>query len=578
VQQSLNKDKEVAQVKIAHDFQKQILEIPSLIRVINRYYHNKYSVQAKMKPFTLKRFKKGIKTIENGNDWLHTVPAALTVLNEDLLHKRDTFRFPDSSILFEAWMNLGFGALYPRLALHYKFPGLLKGEKIRHLFQFTFSTSRGFGLPIYFGPEFYGYLLTIGKILEPLFKWSHTICHRANQAIFLVGKKYGIKRHHPGEFESVIISEYENNVFKGTDTLLHGYFTQDPKKLGVYSNLNETLENVMFSYSIGDHAMNIEKKIQKKTIQIPLIPHDYIVKIYNVNFYKYLKNLLSIKKILNKKISCYIKQRKEYINNLKTIDRIKFRIDQSKTFSITKLKFSQHFSRIQEFSLHIKLMERLVEMLWTSPLYTHTIHYTSDEVQDSQKVIENAINSNFETKSIDSIFLLYITHFENNNGFTFKELEILDELEKVRDSMGKMWLYFKEKHYNFALKKLNELSTLAASDDNYNRIVNDYIDKLIPIFSIYEIFNRSLSESVYPESIPQTKRLGAYIASFLTSRFNPFGVNLMNLFNKLAFYNWSYFIINRKLDQKSFFNTIFKLPIWKYIPSDVIKKILESEC
>ena len=577
MQQSLNRDSEVTQVKIAHDFEKQILEIPSLIRVINNYYYNKSVVQAKLKPLALKRFKEGLKTIENDKYWLNTLPTALNVLSEDLLHKRDTFRFPDSITLFEAWMNLGFGALYPRLALHYKFPGLLKGEKTRHVFQFTFSTSRGFGFPIYFGPEFYGYLLTIGKILESLFKWSHTICHRANQAIFLVGKKYGIKRHHPGEFESVIISEYENNVFKGIDTLLHGYFTQDPKKLGVYSNLNETLENIMFSYSIGDHAMNIEKKIQKQTINIPLMTHDYIVKKYNVNFYKYLKNLISIKNLLIKKILLYKKQKKEYINNLKRLDRIKFRIDQSKTFSIPSLKLSQRYSKIQEYSLHIKLMERLMEMLWTSPLYTHTIHYALNEESDLQKTAENTPITNFDNKSINSIFLQYKTHFEENNSFIFKELEVLDELERIRDEMGTMWLHFKETHFNFALKKLNALSTLSLDNYDYNKIVNEYINNLIPIFSIYEIFNRSLSESVYPESIPQTKRLGAYIASFLTSRFNPFGMNLMNLFNKLAFYNWSYFILKRKLNRARFFNTIFKLPIWKHIPKNIVKKILDSE-
>lgn len=575
--QSVNKDSELTQVKIAHDFQKQILEIPSLIRVINNYYYNKSVVQAKLKPLALKRFKEGLKTLENDKDWLHTLPSALNVLSEDLLHKRDTFRFPDSIILFEAWMNLGFGALYPRLALHYKFPGLLKGEKTRHVFQFTFSTSRGFGFPIYFGPEFYGYLLTIGKILEPLFKWSHTICHRANQAIFLVGKKYGIKRHHPGEFESVIISEYQNNMFKGTDTLLHGYFTQDPKKLGVYSNLEETLENITFSYSIGDHAMNIENKIQKPSINIPLMTHDYIVKNYNVNFYNYLKNLISLKKLLIKKILVYKKQRKEYINNLKRTERIKFRIDLSKTFSIPSLKLSQRYSKIQEYSLHIKLMERLMEMLWTTPLYSHTIHTTLNEGTDLQKTTENNSVTNFDIKSIDSIFLLYVTHFEETNGFTFRELEVLDELEKIRDNMGTMWLYFKEKHFNFALRKLNMLSTLSLDNYDYKKIVNEYVDNLIPIFSIYEIFNRSLSESVYPESIPHTKRLGAYIASFLTSRFNPFGVNLMNLFNKLAFHNWSYFILRRKLNRTRFFNTIFKLPIWKYIPNNIVRKILDSE-
>ncbi|MFX0047459.1 MAG: hypothetical protein ACFE8G_04740 [Candidatus Hermodarchaeota archaeon] len=577
MQQSLSKDRGVIQIKIAHDLQKQILEIPSLIRVINNYYYNKSLVQARLKPIVLKRFREGLKSIESDKDWLYILPTALNLLNEGLLHKRDTFRFPDSIVLFEAWMNLGIGALYPRLALHYKFPGLLKGEKTRHVFQFTFSTSRGFGFPIYFGPDFYGYLLTIGKILEPLFKWSHTICHRANQAIFLVGKKYGIKRHHPGEFESVIISEYQNNMFKGTDTLLHGYFTQDPKKLGVFSNLDETLENVMFSYSIGDHAMNIEKEIHKQSISIPLMTHDYIVKNYNVNFYKYLKSLISIKKLLIKKILQYKKEKKEYINNLKRIERFKFRIDQSKTFSIPSLKLSKRYSKIQEFSLHIKLMEQLMEMLWSSPLYSHTIHQDLNEVHDLQKTKEKKIISNFNNKSIDSIFLRYITDFEEKNGFSFKEMDVLNEFEKIRDEMGNMWLYFKEKHFNFALNKLNTLSTLSLEHQDYNKIINEYINNLIPIFSIFEIFNRSLSESVYPESIPQTKRLGAYIASFLTSRFNPFGVNLMNLFNKLAFNNWSYFILKKRLNRTQFFNIIFKLPIWKYIPHDVAKKIVDSE-
>jgi len=218
-----------------------------------------------------------------------------------------------------------------------------------------------------------------------------------------------------------------------------------------------------------------------------------------------------------------------------------------------------------------------MELLWTSPLYSHTIHYTLNEETDLQKTTENSYFTNFDNKSIGSIFLIYITQFEETNGFTFKELEVLNELEKIRDIMGNMWLYFKEKHFKFALKKLNTLSTLSLDNSDYKKIVNEYIDNLIPIFSIYEIFNRSLSESVYPESIPQTKRIGAYIASFLTSRFNPFGVNLMNLFNKLAFYNWSFFILRRKLNRTRFFKTIFKLPIWKYIPNNVVEKILNSE-
>jgi hypothetical protein len=472
-------------------------------------------------------------------------------------------------------MNLGFGALFPRVVLHYKFPGFLNGEKTRNLFQFTYSTSRGFGFPIYFGPKFYGYILTIGKFLEPLFKWSHTICHRANQAIYLVGKKYGIKRHHPGEFESVIISEYKDNIFKGIDTLLHGYYTQDPKTLGVFSSLENALDNVNFSYSIGDHAMSVENEKSEKTISVPLITHDTIVRKYSVNFYDYLENLLATEKLIKNKVIYFKQLKKEFISNLKRIERIKFRIDQSKSFSVPSLKISQKYSKIQDYSLHIQLMEIIMKMLWRTPLYTHTIHKTIDDEINLQK--QNEFIADFNKTSTESIFLIYIKKFEEINSFSFKEMEIINDLDKLRDNLGIMWLNFKEKHFNFALNKLNDLNTLSLDDPNYRKIVNEYLDKLIPIFSIYEIFNRALSESVYPESIPQTKRLGGYLASLLTSRFNPFGVNLMKLFNKLAFNNWSYLIKNRKLNRKQFFKLIVKLPMWENINVTIKKRILKSD-
>ncbi len=546
------------------------------MRVLNKYYYKKAKIEKNLKPLTRKRFNDELKKIERDGDWLHTVPLAINSLSGDLNVQKDSFKFPDSIILFEAWMNLGFGALFPRLALHYKFPGFLKGEKTRNVFQFTFSTSRGFGFPIYFGPEFYGYMLTIGKLLEPLFKWSHTICHRANQLIYLVGKKYEIKRHHPGEFESVIISEYNDNVFKGIDTLLHGYYTQDPKTLGAFSSLENALNNVTFSYSIGDHAMSTEREKSKKTISVPLITHDTIVRKYNVNFYDYLNDLIATEKLIKRKIIHFKQLRKELISNLKTIDRIKFRIDQSKSFSVPSLKISQKFSQIQECSLHVRLMEIIIKMLWTTPLYTHTIHKTIGDEFNLQKQKRNELITEFSKMSIDSIFLLYIKKFEEKNSFSFKEIDVINELVNLKDKIGIMWLNFKEKHFNFALKELNDLSTLSLDDISYRKIVNEYIDNLIPIFSIYEIFNRALSESVYPESVPQTKRLGGYLASILTSRFNPFGVNLMNLFNKLAFNNWSYLIINRKLNQKQFFKLIMKLPIWKNIPKTIRKEILNS--
>ncbi|MHA1233815.1 MAG: hypothetical protein ACTSQL_01875 [Promethearchaeota archaeon] len=547
------------------------------MRVLNNYYYKKARIEKKLNPLVRKRFKDELKNKERAGDWLNTIPLAINSLSDDLNIKKDSFKFPDSIILFEAWMNLGVGALFPRLALHYKFPGFLKGEKTRNVFQFTYSTSRGFGFPIYFGPEFYGYMLTIGKILEPLFKWSHTICHRANQAINLVGKKYGIRRHHPGEFESVIISEYNNKVFKGISTLLHGYYTQDPKTLGVFQSLENALDDVTFSYSIGDHAMSAERAKSEKIISIPLMTHDNIVNKYNVNFYDYLNDLITTEKLIKRKIIHFKQLRKELISNLKRIDRIKFRIDQSKSFSVPSLKISQKFSKIQECSLHVRLMETIMKMLWTTPLFTHTIHKTIGDEFDLQKQKRNDLITNFNKLSMDSIFLLYIKKFEEIHSFSFKEMDVINELVNLKDKIGTMWLNFKEKHFNFALKKLNDLSTLSLDDISYRKVVNEYIDNLIPIFSIYEIFNRALSESVYPEAVPQTKRLGGYLASILTSRFNPFGVNLMNLFNKLAFNNWSYLIINRKLNRIQFLKLIMKLPIWKNIPSAIKKEILNSD-
>jgi hypothetical protein len=296
-----------------------------------------------------------------------------------------------------------------------------------------------------------------------------------------------------------------------------------------------------------------------------------------VNFYDYLNNLLATEKLIKRKIIHFKQLRKEFISNLKRTDRIKFRIDQSKSFSVPSLKISQKFSKIQECSLHIRLMEIIIKMLWTTPLYTHTIQKPIDDEFNLQNQKQNDFVTELNIISIDSIFLLYIKKFEELNSFSFKEMEIINELGNLRDIMGTMWFYFKEKHFNYALQKLNDLSTLSLNDYRYREIVNDYINNLIPIFSIYEIFNRALSEAIYPESVPQTKRLGGFLASFLTSRFNPLGLNLMKLFNKLAYNNWSYLIINQKLNRKQFFKLILKLPIWKNIPKPIKKAILLSE-
>jgi hypothetical protein len=87
--------------------------------------------------------------------------------------------------------------------------------------------------------------------------------------------------------------------------------------------------------------------------------------------------------------------------------------------------------------------------------------------------------------------------------------------------------------------------------------------------AIYEIFIRPLSNSVFPESIPQSKRLGAYIAKFFTSKYNPLGLSLISFFNKLAYRNWTNLIMQKQLNIRQFFNLIVNLPIWKHIPNNI---------
>jgi len=540
------------------------MEIPSLMRVMNNYYYKKTVIQKQLKPLILNRFKESMKIVTDNHDWLHTIPSALGTLSDDFTSKSDSFKFPDGIILFEAWMNLGYEAMFPRIALHYKFPGILKGEKTRNLFHFIFSTSRGFGFPIYFKPSFYGNKLRQLEVLEPIFRWVHNICHKANQALFIVSERFNIKRHHPGEFESVIISEYKENQFKGIDTLLHGYFTRDPKLLGTFNNLETVLENISFSYSIGDHAMSIENTTAIPHLSVKLLTNDLIIERYNIDFYTYILNLLEFKKILVKEIVKCKRKKKEIMKKLSIFDKILLRLNRSK--AISHLNFYEYIKKEKS----AQLMEDLLNMIWTTPLYTHTIH---NPIKQELKYIE--FLKEFEKNTVDSIFSLYIAYFERKNNITFEENLVLEKIDQLRDSMAQMWLYFKERQFNAALRKLNLFSSLSVMDKNYIDIINKNLDEMIPIFSIYELFHRPLAQSVYPEADPQIRRFGAYLASFLTSRYNPIGVNLMNLFNKLAFNNWSQFILKNQLNQKDLFREILNLPLWKHIPNHIKDLILK---
>lgn len=568
MEQVYNEITEESSVKVINDLKRQILEIPSLIRVMNRYYFKKMQSTNQNKRLLLNDNKEILKFKSNWR--LFT----LSKLSNNLIDRKDSSIFPDSITLFEAWMTLGINALYPMLTLHYKFPGFLKNEKVRHLFQFIFATSRGFGFPIYFGPEFYGYILTYGKILEPILKWSHTVCHRANQAIFLVANRYNIKRHHPGEFESIIISEYNNSIYKGIDTLLHGYFTKEPKNLGNFKSLNHVLQNTYFSYSIGDHSMSIELDPPKRILNVPLISNHNVKEKYDINFYDYTLKLLSFKKILITKIITYKAEKRKLKIKLSRKKKLKLFFNRSTRFNKSLLEYSKNIFEIEKCNLYIYIMERMLELLWTTPLYTHTLHFlTNEEIKFSIK--EKSHNMNLKNKPIDSIFLLCLKYYENKYKFDFEDENILNKINELKDDMSEMWLAFRDHHFIYALNELNQLSKCSIDEKDYNLKVKKMLDELIPIFSIYEIFNRPLSETIYPEAVPHTKRFGAYIASFLASRYNPFGVNLMHLFNRLAFYNWGYFILRNKLSRKRFFEFILKLPIWKYIPQNIKSKILK---
>ena len=562
-------------IKIIHDPQRRIMEILSLLRVMNNYYYKKLELQRQMQPLIFKKFKDGLKTIRKNVDWLFTIPTALNTLSDDFLSKTDSFRFPDSIILFEAWMNLGLQALFPRVVLHFKFPGFLKGEKTRNIFQFIYSFSRGFGFPIYFGPEFYNYRFKFAKILDPILKWGYTVCHKANQAIFLVNRKLKSKRHHPGEFESVMISEYRNNVYKGVDTLLHGYFTSDPKYLGKFSSLKETLQNVKFHYAIGDHAMSVRRvktDASANTLIIPLISHDSIIEKYEIDFYSYIKNLINLNKLLTNKIILYKKRKKKLLKSYNILDQLRYQIE----LLIPHRRLSRQFSIVRKHNLSINLLEKLKELIWTTPLYTHTIHSPTTKELRLKFLIKGRVSQNFDQESTNSILLTFIKLYEKEQHFKFEEEELINVLKELRDQMGKMWLYFKERQFRYAVKKLNEINSLSPNLTNFKTKINENLEKLIPIFSIYEFFNRPLAESVYPESIRQTKRFGPYLAKIFKFKYNPIGVNLINLFNRLAFYNWSFLIFKRKLTYRQFFNLALKLPIWKHIPENLKEVIINT--
>ncbi len=549
-------------VKVIHDSQRRVLEILSLLRVMNNYYGKKKDIQKKMKPIVLKRFKKSIKELEENSDWLFSVPSTLDSLNIEFMKKNDAFRFPDAIHLFEAWMNLGMDAVFPRVAFNFDFPGVLPNERKRSIFQFIYNFSRGFGFPIIFNPTFYEHNIGLLRFLNPVLKWGYTVFHKVNQASSLVEKRFNLNRHHPGEFESVIISEFKDG-FKGVDTLLHGYKIKKPKLIGNYDDLNQALENVVFSYSIGNHAMSIIKYRGQEVKEIPLIDNDFIKKKYDINFYSYIKKLISTNNAITQRIKELRKELRQKLNEFSLIDKMRFRLRKGKVIPLSK-----DLQKVKDIELKKNILDKIRQKLWTTPLYTHTVH-SPKQYKLTYTQEENDLDE-LEQEESDSILLKLVRKYGKKYKIEFNEEKIIEKLEELRDDMAKMWLYFKERHLNYAKRKMMKITTMSVNDPNYREKILKLVDELIPIITIHEIFIRPLSDSVYPESIPQTQKMWSYLATFLNSKYNLMGVNLIKTFNRIAYYRWAYFFKKKNIKFNHFFDYFIKLPIWENIPDEIM--------
>ena len=87
--------------------------------------------------------------------------------------------------------------------------------------------------------------------------------------------------------------------------------------LGKFTDFVSALKSIVFSYSIGDHAMSVNQSKDKNVLTIPLISHESILKHYNVDFFSYILKLKSLRLLLIKKINLNKRKRIELISKIK---------------------------------------------------------------------------------------------------------------------------------------------------------------------------------------------------------------------------------------------------------------------
>ncbi|GAB4305282.1 MAG: hypothetical protein Kow0069_00820 [Promethearchaeota archaeon] len=538
-------------VHVVHDAERKVMETISLQRVRNYYYLKKRKLERALAP-KLRQLKSTLDALERDGDWLLAVTSGLRGADELLTRKqKDSFRFPNSLILFEAWMDAGMGALFPRVAFNFDFPGIRKGEVRRHAFWFVFATSRGFGFPITFPPSFFQYELPGGCLTRALnypFDWFNAVNRWNNKFIAYLDRKFNVGRHHPGEFESVIVSKYENGAgrsgYYGIDTVLHGFREKDPVFLGEASSLFDLLEEVTFTYSLGDHAVRVLRGNVEPSRPVRLVSHQELRRDYDVDLEKYLRHVIHLDSVIRKRMEEETARKREKRGALPLPQRVKVWLRPK----VKRIKPKHLAAGYLEEDARLQFLYDLRTELWNSPLFAHAIAGEFEGGVGQKK---------------DSILLVKAYEFEETWGIKYDA--IVRDLKKIRDEMARIYFYFKARHLEWAQRALLEVSGRISREKPHPKQVLAAVDELVPVFTVYELLQRPLSDSAYPEMMPPRKKFWSFVARFLNYRFNPFGVPMITLHNKLAFRRWAWLIRERGMNFREFFQFVSKLPIWTHV-------------
>ena len=132
---------------------------------------------------------------------------------------------------------------------------------------------------------------------------------------------------------------------------------------------------------------------------------------------------MNLNKLLNKKISTLKKKKKNVVKYLKIFDKIRYYMEQL----IPDKYLTTQFTVIKNYGQTIRLMEKLREFLWTTPLFTHTIHSPTEKELKYKLLSKDESEDDFDQQSTNSILLTLINRFERLQGFKFDDVVINTE-------------------------------------------------------------------------------------------------------------------------------------------------------